>query len=271
MINGNTHSDELRRLLQKLLPPDGNYHPVIKEQQQQEQLNTLNNMIADETFYFVFNLLTYEFDYVKGVERWLGYSDNEFTVGRYLHSISPGQRLQFNLIAQNMYRLLCKGIFKLKFNTQRYMSLVALKHYNGEYITFKKTTSVFQYDDKNRLLAQLDIFNKLGAYEGAPLNTRITETDGLQKDEFERRVFQMTLESFMEKKIFSPREFDILRCYANDKEINSNRLALLLNISPQTVATYNKRILEKAETTFTHSFTNAKEVALHLKKEKIIS
>jgi DNA-binding CsgD family transcriptional regulator len=266
----NTSFEELRMLLQDLLPPQNDYIPVVKQHVQETQLNKLYENIADETFYFVFDLLNCKIEYAKGVEKWLGYPDKEFSVQRYLNCVAPEQTVQFNMIAHNMYRLLCNGIFRLKFYTQQYISFIALKHYNGEYLMFKKTTSVFQFDNKNRLLAQLNVFSKWGEYQGTPLNTRITETDGFQKDNFEKAVFEMTLKNFMKKRIFSPKEFEVLKYYAVNNEINSKQLAGLLNIDLQTLYTHNKKILEKAEDTFTHSFSNAKEVASYLRKEKIL-
>jgi hypothetical protein len=270
MTKGSNSADELRKLLYKLLPPDQEYDPVIKQEQQQVQLNALDETVSDECFYFVFDLLICEISSIQGVEKWLGYFRQEFTVNRYLNCIAPEQSIQFNMIAHSMYQLLCKGVFKLQFYTQKYISLIALKHYSGEYFVFKKTTSVFQYDTKNRLLAQLNVFNKIGPYEGTPLNARITEISGLQKDEFERLVFEMTLKVFMEKKFFSPKEFEVLKQYARNSEINSNQLASLLDVAATTIDTYNKRILQKAKETFTNQFSNAKEVALFLKTEKIL-
>jgi hypothetical protein len=260
----------LKDLLDTLLPAENIYIPVVKKEQQLKQLELLHETISNETFYFVFNLLTCELENVLGVERWLGYSNREFTLSHYLDCINPAQSIQFNMIARCMYQSLCKSTFKLRFSTQRYISLVALKHYNGEYIVFKKTTSVFQYDDKNRLLAQLNEFNKIGIYDGTPLMPRIFEMDGFQKNDFEQMVFKMAMESFMEKKFFSDKEFTILKYYALNDTCNSKDLANLLNVKVSTIDTFNKRILDKARHTFTHPFSNAREVALYLKKERIL-
>ncbi len=270
MPKKNSPVTELRELLNTLLPPGKTYRPVVKKEQQLKQLEALKATIPNESFYFVFNLLTCELEQVKGVSSLLGYSEKEFSVGHYLNCIHPGQSIQLNLIAHSMYKTLCAGVFKLQFSTQRYISLVGLRHYNGRYIVFKKTTSIFQYDDKNRLLAQLNEFTRIDDYDNSPLKPRITEVTGLQKDDFERMVFKMTMQSFMEKKYFSEKEFGILRQYAGREAITTKQLAELLNVAPTTINTYNKRILAKAKDLFTHSFSTAREVALYLKKEKIL-
>jgi hypothetical protein len=261
---------ELKELLAVLLPPENIYLPVVRKEQQLKLLETLNETLSTESFYFVFNLLTCELEDVKNATIVLGYPDHEFTVNRYLHCTHPGQTIQFNMIAHCMYKILCRGIFKLQFSTQKYISLIALKHYNGEYIVFKKTTSVFQYDTKDRLLAQLNEFNKIGDYEAEPLRPRVTETSGSQKDEFERQVFQMVLKGFMEKKYFSEKEFEVLKYYAGNESINRKQLAQLLGVTVSTIDTFNKRILVKARNTFTHLFNDVRAVAFYLKKEKIL-
>lgn len=263
-------AQELKDLLAVLLPPDKVYQPAVKKELQIKILEALDEGISHESFYLVFNLLTGEFDHVNGVEKWLGYSNREFTVNRYLNMIHPGQAILHNMIARSMYTTLCKGTFKLQFSRQRYISQIGLRHYNGEYIGFKKTTSIFQFDQHNRLLAQLNEFTKIDAYESEPLKPRITEIDGLQKDDFERMVFRATLETFMEKKFFSETEFKVLKIYAEKETISSKQLAELLHVAIPTIDTFNKRILAKARQTFTHSFDNARQVALYLKKEKIV-
>jgi hypothetical protein len=264
-----TAGQELRELLNGLLPTGTKTSPCVDSKTQEEYLAALEEGIAHERFYFVFNLLTCELEHIRGVEKWLGFSNREFTVDQYLNCIHPGQSIQLNMIASSMYKTLCKGVFRLQFSTQRYISLIGLKHHNGRYILFKKTTSVFQYDRENRLLAQLNVFDKLDEYENSPLKPRITELSNLQKDDFEHIVFNMTLQSFMEKKYFSEQEFAVLKQYANNEGITTRELAGILNVEASTISTYNKRILAKAKDVFTHPFGEAREVALYLKKEKI--
>jgi DNA-binding CsgD family transcriptional regulator len=260
---------KLREQLAGLLPPGGIYQPVVPADRQRKALELLDEEVSHERFYFVFNLQNCELEHVRGVERWLGYSGKEFTVSRYLGCIHPGQSIQLNLIAASMYRILCSGVFKLQFSTQRYISFVGLRHNKGEYTLFKKTTSVFQYDRENRLLAQLNVFDKIDDYEHSPLNPRITEIQGLQKEDFERAVFNMTLQQFMEKKYFSEREFAVLKLYSGNSGITTRELAEALKVQTTTINTYNKRILAKAKEIFTHPFNEAREVAFFLKKEKI--
>ncbi|HEY5392347.1 MAG TPA: hypothetical protein VIJ57_09555 [Hanamia sp.] len=72
------------------------------------------------------------------------------------------------------------------------------------------------------------------------------------------------------RKYFSEKEFEVLKYYAEDMERTSSHVAHKMNLKPPTIDTYNKRILEKARRIFTHPYKNAREVALRLKKEKIL-
>jgi DNA-binding CsgD family transcriptional regulator len=265
-----TPSQELRSFLHMLLDPQKEYNHVVKPEMQAKQLEDLDAIIPNESFYFVFNLQTAEFDQVKGIEQWLGYPGQEFSVNRYLNCIHPSQSVLHNLIARSMYSTLCRGVFRLQFARQKYISQVGLRHYNGEYLVFKKTTSVFQYDTQHRLLAQLNEFTKIDKYDNELLRIRITETDGMQKEKFEREILRKTLEVFMDNKYFSPKEFKVLQAFAGQDALHTRQLAEQLGLQPGTIDTYNKRILAKARSTFTRDFANAREVALYLKKEKIL-
>lgn len=270
MSKSSPQARELKELLQDLLPAQGSYRPIIPREEQEGKLEMLRAGHSPEHFHFVFDLLGCKLERVYGVDKALGYPDKEFTVSHYLNCVHPGQSIQFNMIAHAMYHLLCRGVFKLHFLTDSYISLVALRHYNGEYYVFKKTTSIFQYDRENRLLAQLNEFTRVDVYEFSPLKPRILEMAGVQREEFERQVFALTFKSFAARKFFSGRQLEVLRQYAGDETITTRRLADLLEVGTNTINTYNKRILAKAKEIFSRSFSEAREVALYLKKEKIL-
>ncbi len=265
------YTKNLQSLLNKLLPAEDNYQLVVSPDMQAKKLQKLDETIPYESFYLVFNLQSNEFEHVKGVDKWLGYPNSDFTLKTYLNCIDPKQVVMHNMIAMSMYKTLCTGTFKLQFDRQRYISRIGLKHYSGEFIEFKKTTSIYQFDNKNRLLAQLNEFTKIGSYVTANLDGRITEEDGInQKERFERMVFGETVKSFMNKKYYSPKEFKILETYANSPGITSRELSSSLKIAPATVHVFNKRILSKSRNTFTREFITAREVALYLKREKFL-
>ncbi len=264
-------AERLDELLTMLLPPAGFYPPKVSSESQAGRLQKLDEFIQDESFYVVFNLLTKTFDHVNGVNKWLGYPNQTFTPRTYLHIIDPQQAVVHNLVANSMYRLLCGGNFKLQFASQRYISRIALRHYNGSYIEFKKTTSIFQYDANNRLLAQLNEFTKIGSYQTGMLDLRITETNGIrQKDIFEKQVFEGLVRSFLQEKYFSKTELEVLSVYVSQPGISSRGISERLGLAPATVNEFNKRILAKARETFTRLFSTARDVAFYLKEEKLI-
>lgn len=204
------------------------------------------------------------------MKKWLGYSNKQFTASQYLKCIHPDHVVLFNLIAECIYRVMFQGMFKLHFATQKYISMVALRHYDGEYYVYKKTSSIFQYDDQNRILAQLNEFSRIELYDGTALKPRIAEMEDGLREQFEKRIYDMAYLRMVEEKYFSEKEFEVLKYYAEDLEKTSNDVAHKMNLKPPTIDTYNKRILEKARSIFTYPFSNAREVAPRLKKEKIL-
>ncbi|HXS59092.1 MAG TPA: LuxR C-terminal-related transcriptional regulator [Hanamia sp.] len=260
-----------REILESLLSSHRIYHPVITKEQQKKQLDILDQQIPLESFYFVVNFRTCEIEQINGVKKWLGYSNKEFTLSQYLKSVHPDHVVLFNLIANCMYRVLFQEIFRIRFNTQKYISMVALRHYNGEYYVYKKTSSAFQLDDKNHILAQLNVFKRIELYDGDALKPRIEEMEEAMREKFEKMVDQMVYTYMVEQRYFSKQEFEVLKYYAEDLHRTSNEVAQKMNLKPATIDTYNKRILEKSRNIFTHPFSNAREVAQRLKREKILS
>jgi hypothetical protein len=269
-LKGDNAYMHLRQLLENLLPANAVYNPIVTKEQQKKQLETLDDQIENESFYFIFNLLTRQVENINGVDKWLGYSNKQFNVSQYLKCIHPDHVVLFNLIAQCIYKVLLQGIFKLHFATQKYISLLALRQYDGEYYVYKKTSSIFQYDDKNRMLAQLNEFSRIELYDGTALKPRIMESEGHQAEQFEKIVFQMIYKDMVQEKYFSKKEFEVLKYYSANHDITSKDVAQKMDLRSATIDTYNKRILEKAKKIFTYPFGNAKEVALRLKKEKIL-
>lgn len=269
-LKGDNAYLHLCKLLQTLLPANEVYHQEVTLEKQKEQLELLDPHIANENFYFVLNLLTCELEHIKGVKKWLGYSNTEFTFTQYLNCIHPDQVVLFNLIARGFYRAMFQGIIHFRFTPLKYISMLALRHYDGEYYVYKKTSSVFQYDDKNRILAEMNEFNRIELYDGTALKPRFEIMETGQRDQFEEIVCQQVYKEMLEEKYFSEKEFEILKYYAEDTGRTSNDVAYKMNVKPPTIDTYNKRILEKARKIFTYPFNNAREVAWRLKKEKIL-
>jgi len=252
-----------------LIPPQPIQYAVPEEQQQKE-ISSLSETIGSRRFFFVINLEKYEIEQLHGVERWLGYSERDFTMKKYLDIIHPGRKKAVQMIALHLYNTLCKGEYHLNFMVQRYSSLIALKHYRGHYVLANKISSIFQHDVNNRLTACLHEFTIISdEYNGEALGPKFFTSTGAD-EERGTEILQKAVEHFLQLRVFSPKELQVARKIAYQPGIKQKQLAELLEISVDDLHQYYNRFLKKARDFFHHEFNNTLDAALYLKKEGLI-
>ena len=161
--------EKLKTYVISLFPEKINKY-AVRQQLQQAELASLKRTIGSQRFFFVVDMATFEITHQAGIERWLGYSEKDFTLKQYWKIVHPGLQKTAHTVFVQMIDFLCKGRFTLEFMVQRYSSLTALKHYNGQYLLLKRTASVFQFDKENRLTEYLNEFTIIGKYGGEPLS-----------------------------------------------------------------------------------------------------
>jgi DNA-binding CsgD family transcriptional regulator len=250
------------------LPGEG----VIPEATQQHEVRLLQQSLGSGRFFFVVDLVNFEITECYGPNRWLGYSEKEFSLKQYWNIIHPGKQKALIAIAVQLYQALCTGHFQLEFMVQRYGSKIALKHYDGHYLVFQKISSVFQYDRQNRLTHYMNEFILLGKYEDYPEPLRPVFFSAMGDEEIERggEILKRTIEQFVSMKVFSHNEMQVARMLAYDPLLRQADIAKNLNLSPHTIDTYCKRFLLKARTYFHHNFNSVTEAAVHLRKEGLV-
>lgn len=244
--------------------------PSVSSKLQDHELASLKRTIGSQRFFFVVDLASFEITQQAGIERWLGYSEKDFSLKQYWKLVHPGLQKTAHIVFVQMIDILCSGKFSLEFMVQRYSSLTALRHRNGEYLLLKRTASVFQYDKDNRLTEYLNEFTVVGKYGGEPLSPVFFTDKGKPEDERGRIVMQQVLENFLGLKIFSVNEFHVARILAYNAGITQKKVAEILGKSPNTIDTYCKRFLNKARAYFHHEFSTAPEAAKYLQKNGLL-
>lgn len=252
-----------------IIPPQPIAFAVTIEQQQKE-INSLKETLGSRRFFFVTNLENYEVQHPHGIQRWLGYSEKDFTMKKYQDILHPGRKKAVMMIAMHLYKTLCTGQYTLNFMVQRYSSLVALKHYKGHYVLANKISSIFQYDKNNCLTACLHEFTIIkNEYNGEPLGPAFFTSKG-ENEERGIEILQKTIEQFLQMKVFSPNEIQVARKIAYEPGIKQSQIAESLGISVDDLHQYYSRFLKKAREFFHHDFNNTTEAAIYLKKEGLL-
>lgn len=243
---------------------------AVPLQQQQKEIASLKETIGNRRFFFVTNLENYEIEQAHGVERWLGYSERDFSMKKYLDILHPGRKKAVLMIAMHLYNTLCKGQYSLNFMVQRYSSLIALKHYRGHYLLANKISSIFQYDVNNRLTACLHEYTIINdEYNGEPLGPKFFTATG-EDEERGIEILQKAVDHFLQLKVFSPKEMQVARKIAYQPDIKQKQLAELLEIPIGDLHQYYSRFLKKARDFFHLEFNNTVDAALYLKKEGLL-
>lgn len=248
-------------------------HPLVRcvaESDQLYEIGLQKESLGSQRFFFVVDLPTFTLKHTHGVQRWLGYSEKEFSLKQYWSLVHPSTQKSLMTVALQLYETLCTGRYELKFLVQRYSSRVALRHYNGHYVEVKKLSAVFQYDAANRLTAYLNEFVVIGRGEAPPLSPEIIDSTGAI-EQHGAEVLRATLERFLGMKIFSPMELQTARelAYAQSG-ITHTEMAQVLRIAPYTVGTHCKHFLQKARDFFQIDFSTAADAALHLRKAGLL-
>lgn len=267
-----TNFNSLKTLVQSLFNEGiSDLSSIVPIEDQQQEIELLKQTLGGERFFFIVDMPEFEIIQSFGINRWLGYSDDDFRLGDYWENVvHPQCKKSMLLIAHQLYSSLCTGKYPLQFMVQRYSTNIALKHRDGHYILVKKTSSFFDYNSKNQLTKYLNEFTVIGEYNGEPIEPRMYNSFGDREIEKEKEILNKTMQRFMEMKIFSAKELQTARILAYDVDANQNSIAAKFNVTRHTVDTFYRRFLEKARNFFGKEFRSATEAAVFLRKEGLL-
>lgn len=267
-----TSFNDLKVFVQSLFQEQGKIGKgVVTEEQQMQEVELLKQTLGGERFFFIVSLPDFEIINIVGVNRWLGYSETQFTLEDYWEQVvHPQCKNALLLIAHQLYGSLCAGMYPLQFMVQRYSTRIALRHRDGHYLFVKKTSSIYQHDAQNHLLAYVNEFTIIGEYNGESLEPRMYNSFGDRETEKEQEIMNRAMERFLDMKVFSAKELQTARKLAYEWDCTQQSIADAFNVSKHTVDTFCRRFLEKARRFFGKDFRSANEAAVFLRKEGLL-
>lgn len=249
--------------------PLSHYQKCVAAEDQEREIQLLKETIRFERFFFVMDLHGLKIRHTHGLERWLGYADQSFTLMDFLDVIHPAHVAAHHLSAIGLLEGLLRGDWPVEFMKHRYNNLIALRHRNGHYLCFKRLACVFQYNEKHQLMEYVNEFTLVSDYKGQPYSVGALNEDGsplVWLDEVLKRIRLL----FQNKNLFSFQELRILRKYAYKPQLSSAQIAEAFKIEGSTLITHKKRIQNKAEGLFQKRFENIWQVAAALKEQGMI-
>lgn len=245
------------------------YNKQVTAAMQHNEIELLKETVRYERFFFVLDLHHWTIREVHGVGRWLGYDDDEFNLTTFLSIMHPVQTEAHNASATILIEGSMRGDWPIEFMKHRYVTQMALRHKNGDYLLVKRLASVFQYNEEHKLLEYINEFTILDQYRGEPYSIRVAKGDGSYLN-WEAEMIERIKAFFKDKSLFSFQEIRILRKYAYHDDIDSKKISDFFKIKPSTIHTHHRRILKKAERLFNRKFENAREVAHYMKDQWLL-
>jgi hypothetical protein len=218
-----------------------------------------------EQFSFMVDVKTNTYIDILGVDTHLGYHHKQFTAALYIKLIHPSHKFIQSYYAQGLYHQLLHNKIKLGFMQPVFVSSIALKHIDGNYLYCKRECYPITVSTSNKLLTYFCKYTIIKPFELETFSTRIyNPIDATQP--IQENIQKAIVKLFATDNPFSYQEIKILKMYSEKASITNDKIAQQMNIDKRTVDSYNRRILQKANDFFEIEFINAKMVAAHLKK-----
>lgn len=258
----------LKKQSDRLLPDVGN-NSMVSAATQQEEIELLKRTLHYEKMFFIINARTLTIEQANGVVRWLGFGEEQFTIEKYYSIIHPSYLAAQMAGTYELFEVSMSGKIPIQFMGYYFTDIISLQHAGGEYRLFKRLIIPFQHDDKSRLLSYLNEFTLIGHCESKPYCTRITDRLG-NAIAWEDDFFKTIKSSFEKQAIFSTQELRILYKFASNPSVSSAEVAVMFKVKENTIITYKRRILQKAQFFFQRRFNTAREVASYLQEYRLI-
>lgn len=262
-------------ILNQLFPESADYTPNISQAKQEKEIKLLIETVKYERFFFVVDLIKKEVLYTNGLQKWMGYNDDDFSLLKYFQILHPKHLESLNMLAQATFQTANSGKYKVAFMEQKYIVQLPIKHIEGHYLLTKRTLSPFQIDQDGRVTAYLNEFSIIGKHEPShALEPWLVDSNGNQMNEAALEIRTRTdeiLNKLKRPRPFSVQHLRILRKIAYEKDINFKQIAKSLQIKPASMETHSRRLLENARIYFENDdFKNLRDVALYAKREDYV-
>ncbi|WP_259015101.1 hypothetical protein [Emticicia fluvialis] len=253
------------------------YHDLpeaVSIEEQQQEIESMKEVVRHEKFFFVVSANDNRLEHINGLERWLGYSEQDFSLEKYLSIIHPSYLEFLTHLAQITFQIVSNKGFRVGFREQRYVVDIALKHAKGHYVLCKRALSPWQWRyDKNRqeLTHYFNEFTVTNPYLediSSELLPRILDTKGDKMFNLEDLLRKNASLYFETNKIFfSVQEIRIIRKIAYHPEMKSSDLAAAFKNQIGTINTLKKRIIKKGKLLFNDpEIASVKSIAILMKK-----
>jgi hypothetical protein len=271
-----TGIQKLIRMLNKLYPKNKEYFPTISEERCLHEIEKIKKTIDYEQFIIVIDLLQQKITHSYGVQQWLGYENETFSLEKYISIIHPSRVDLLITFAEASIETANSKEQEVGFMEQKQILQLPLLHRKGHYISVKKCSYPFQIDKNGRIISHLNHFTIM--------NEKFDSSDSMKPEiKSEHIVNNITAETIIKKKtqqiIRKSKKFiglnhiqlNILTQIANHPEKTQAVIFDELGINKNTRNTHTNRILGHAREYYHNdNLATLKELSLFLRREGVI-
>lgn len=263
--------NKFRKFLDKAYKPmNPNDKVMVDESLQWLEIEKLGAYIRNENFFFITNVLDFSIVYAKNLEV-IGMDSKLLNSPQYLNLTGSNGFLELSLLYNKILIELClEHPNTLGFLKPQFISQLPITKANGEVILIKKTLSPFQYSASGKILSNLAEFTIIKEnYNNEATEPRYFHFPKDLNLDFRKFFHQKFIE---ECSPFSPKEIIIMKAYNQNPDFTLNQLANSLEITIETLKSYNKSIISKAKDYMGPLITlkNAKDVSVFFERCGVI-
>ena len=201
---------------------------------------------AGSFYYFIFNLMTMEFDYVSdGIKPILGIEPNDFTFMKMLETMHPEDQEQLSKKESTSLNLKLNIITKENLTKYKTVYLMRIKDKQGNYKMFLHQVKAITISEDGKIQQTIGVHTDV-TYLKIPFDHKISfipVDNKLESYYFEFLNNDYVLTGGHSKK-FTNREHEIIRLLGQGKR--ADEIANILYISKLTVNTHKQNILKKS-------------------------
>ncbi|UAB80388.1 PAS domain-containing protein [Marixanthomonas sp. SCSIO 43207] len=176
--------------------------------------------------------------YQRNVDKILGYSEEEFTMEKILEIAHPND-IQ---IVRRATQAIVNHLVENKKMSMRDTSLnitYRFRKKDGTYIKLLRQSSFYSRTPEGKFRSNISLLTDISFFDDSEIVQWDFITPKVDQDELKKRVY----EEF--SSLFTARELEIIKLLAIN--LTSNEIAEKLFISPHTVTTHRKNMLQKAQ------------------------
>jgi hypothetical protein len=179
-------------------------------------LETLDRMVPYGHCYLVYDMQAKAITHRRGIQGFLGFDENAYTMNDYLDSLHPALKAMQGMYSTGFVKALTQGNLTLDIETTYFHYSQAIKHRNGHYLFVRRTLIPFDYTPDNRLLAWLNLFTLINDYEIHPFKFQGCSFDTITSDgKKDQSQYERYVHAYITKELSSQRKVEILRTLLN--------------------------------------------------------